>query len=230
MMRKYLFFFLMFVAASGFSLQSLTAIDNATVHGLISASEYNRIYVQGDRILRFTSSHGQYALEEDAGNGQIFIKPYPDTKRIMGFITTENQHYYPIDLKSITGTMQTLVLLPPVAASDKAAHWERSTSYESALLHLMQAMAEGRVPEGYMVLATSSDVANLNAFVRLRQIKAYTGDKFLGLVFALHNKSNQAIELLPSDLYKQGVLAVSLASNKIAPLSDTLAYVVVKHA
>ena len=230
MIKKILFGFgLLIIAPCLFALQTIHVTDNVNSQFSIAANDYSRIFVDGDRIISFTSTKGLYDIRQDAINGEIFIKPASNVKQITGLITTENNHIYPVKMHVRMGGSQAVMLLSPDAYKQKARVWESDSTYQDLIIKLMQAMAGGEFPEGYQVKKVQRKSDYLGSVAKINLIKIYSGAKVSGWVLVLNNISHQTLHIKPYQLYRKNARAIALLSQTIAPQHSTLVYMVVSN-
>lgn len=215
----------LFISFPVFAFQTISVINNAKVQALVSETDFNRIYVQGDRILTVRGDQGAYTIQTDPMLGQIYIKPYSNMPFNL-YLMTEQGNTYQLHLEVRQGAANTIVLQPPVTTPAQAANWESSTPYEQTLVRLMRAMATGSFPDGYSITATHDKALPLGAVATVTRISQYQGVNLMGEIFIIKNLSRHIINLKPEQLYRAGSMAIALQNQTIAPLGQTRLFVI----
>lgn len=208
------------------ALQTIDVIDNASAHANVFAGDYNRLYIQGDRILNVIGTPGAYVIQTDNILGQIYIKPLQTAPFTLN-ISTEQGKSYQLKLGVKQGPADTIVLQPPVTTPEQAQNWESETPYQETLTRLIQAMATGSFPDGYtVVFAKDKNPLPLGNVATVTPITQYQGINLEGDVYILRNLTNQPLNLRPEQLYRKGAMAIALQTEAIAPKGQTRLFMV----
>lgn len=233
-MRKLTIMLILFIMSFNASaLQIKSVIDNETISAKISSQDVTRIFVQGDRIKSLKGIKGAYTRENDEKNGEVYIQPAPayQGSAFTVMIETEKGRHFTLILNPVSVPSETLMLVPKGVGREEARHFERASSYELTLTHLMQEMVSHQVPEGYAVQQIDKKkcfhLGNIATF-KLKTI--YQGFNLRGEVFELTNTKSYAITLDESSFYKVGVRAISLSSTKVAPYGNAYIYRIMGYA
>jgi conjugal transfer pilus assembly protein TraK len=191
------------------ALQILEGVDGRTLVGKISQKELTRVMVERERIRRVTGNAGEFFLEKDEKKGQIYVRPAAQdaTKPINLFVATDRSTFtlllQPVDLPA-----ETIVIKPP--RDDKVStRVERSSSYVRSIKNLLLTMASDTLPRDMDVRETSQDVA-LWQEARLTLTRKYVGQGLVGEKYLLTNVSAAPMVIAEQELYKEGVIAVSV--------------------
>lgn len=214
------------LSPSAFALQTMDVIDNASVHATVFAGDYNRIYIQGDRITNVIGTPASYLIQTDNILGQIYIKPLQSAPFQLN-ISTEQGNAYELKLNVKQGAPDTIALQPPVMTPAQAENWESATPYEATLTRLIQAMATGAFPDGYtVVFAKDKTPLPLGNVATVTPITQYQGINLEGDVYIIRNLTNQPLNLHPEQLYRKGAMAIALQTQAIAPKGQTRLFMV----
>lgn len=208
------------------ALQILDARDGETVLGKISQKEVTRISFERSRIRKVTGNAGEFVLEKDEEKGQIFIRPVsPDsTKPINLFVTSERSTIalllQPVDIPS-----DTIVIREARDPLKSASRMEMSSRHVRTLKNLLLAMAGDALPDGMEVREPGQQFA-LWPGVRLTLQRAWLGAGIVGEKYQLANIGTSDARLTERDLYKPGVMAVSLEQGSLRPGESTNLFVI----
>ena len=208
---------LLLAASPAPALQVLEARDGDTVLGQLSRKELTRITVEGARIRKVTGNAGEFLLEKDDEKGQIFIRPASSdsTKPINLFVTTASSTVglllQPVDTPSDT----IVIREKRVPEAHPAMRADRSSAHVRALKSLLLAMA-GETAAGMEVRESGKALA-LWPGVRLTLERSWRADTVVGEKYQLLNLGPDALDLTERDLYKPGVMAISLEAAQLAP-------------
>ena len=216
-----------------YALQIKNVVDNETVTAKISSIDVTRILVQSDRIKSVKGIKGAYTRENDEKNGEIYIQPtQPYQERAFTLlIETEQGRHFTLLLTPTSSPSQTLMLVPKGAGKERAAHFEESSTYELTLMHLVRAMRNEQIPEGYSL----NHIESKKSFpfgngLKIKLKTIYQGFNLRGEVYEMTNTTAYSIMLNERDLYKFGTRAVSLETLQIPAFGKITFYRVADHA
>ena len=171
------------------AMQILEAADHAELAAKISATGVNRIALMGDRIAKVVRAPDGFAVEHDAGSGDLYLRPAARPADIPAaadphapvtlFIGTEKGFTYRLTLRpSARDSAQILIrnaaALPGAAAAGPAA----GGPHVAALVRLVRAVARRDLPPGYAVHAGGEALQP-----GLTLIETWRGPRFAALVF-----------------------------------------------
>jgi conjugal transfer pilus assembly protein TraK len=208
------------------ALQVLEARDGETLLAKISRKEVTRIAVERGRIRKVTGNAGEFVLEKDDEKGQIFIRPTaPDsTKPINLFVSTERSTIglllQPVDIPS-----DAIVIREARDATAEPSRIERSSRHVRTMKNLLLAMAEDALPDDMEVREPGRDLA-LWPGARLTLQRQWLGTNVVGEKYLLINASAAAFELAERDLFKRGVMALSIEQASLRAGESTQLFVI----
>ena len=219
---------LLFLAALSFpasALQIVDAKDGETVFAKISQKEVTRIAFERGRVRKVTGSTGEFVLEKDEDKGQIFVRPAQtgSTKPINLFVTSDRSTValllQPIDSPSDS------IVIREGRDLTSSSRIERSGRHVRAIKNLLLAMASDALPEDMEIREAMRELA-LWPGVRLKLQRVYLGTGIVGEKYQLANLANADITLNEPDLYKSGVMAVSLEQRTLRSGEATNLFVI----
>ena len=208
------------------ALQILDARDGETVLGKISQKEITRIRFERGRIRKVTGNAGEFVLEKDEEKGQIFIRPASaqSTKPINLFVSSERSTVALL-LQPVDTPSDTIVIREARDPITSASRMERSGLHVRTIKNLLLAMAGDALPEDMEVREPGLELA-LWPGVRLTLERAWLGAAIVGEKYQLANIGTTELNLAERDLYKPGVMAVSLEHRKLRPGESTNLFVI----
>ena len=192
----------------------------------VSRKEVTRISVDRGRIRKVTGNAGEFMLEKDDEKGQVFIRPVsPDsTKPINLFVSTERSTIglllQPVDTPS-----DAIVIREARDATAEPSRIERSGRHVRAMKNLLLAMAEDALPDDMEVREPGRDLA-LWPGARLTLQRQWLGSSVVGEKYLLTNAGAAALELAERDLFKRGVMALSIEQASLRPGESTQLFVI----
>jgi conjugal transfer pilus assembly protein TraK len=208
------------------ALQVVDARDGETVLAKVSRKEVTRISIERGRIRKVTGNAGEFVLEKDDEKGQIFIRPTSadSTKPINLFVSTERSTIglllQPVDIPS-----DAIVIREARDATAEPSRIERSGRHVRTMKNLLLAMAEDALPDDMEVREPGRDLA-LWPGARLTLQRQWLGSSVVGEKYLLMNAGAATLELAERDLFKRGVMALSVEQVSLRPGESTQLFVI----
>ena len=208
------------------ALQVLEAREGETVLGKISRKEVTRIAFEHGRIRKVTGNSGDFVLEKDEEKGQIFLRPASaeSTKPINVFVSSERSTVALL-LQPVDTPSDTIVIREARDTLGSPPRMERAGVHVRTMKNLLLAMAGDALPEDIEVREAARELA-LWPEVRLTLQRAWLGAGLVGEKYELANVGSAPLELAERDLYKPGVMAVSVERARLAPGESTNFFVI----
>ncbi len=207
------------------ALQILDAKDGETVLGKISQKEVTRISFERSRIRKVTGNAGEFALEKDEEKGIIFIRPAsPDSTKPINLFVSSERSTVALLLQPVDTPSDSIVIREgrdPLTTSRA----EKSGFHVRTLKNLLLAMASDALPEDMEVREPAQQLA-LWPGVRLTLQREWVGTGIVGEKYQLANIGKIDLNLVERDLYKAGVMAVSLEHAILRPGEATNLFVI----
>ena len=217
---------LLALSVPAFALQTLEARDGETVLARISQKEVTRIAFEKGRIRKVTGNAGEFVLEKDEEKGQVFIRPAsPESTKPINLFVTSDRRTVALLLQPIDAPSDTIVIREGRDRSDGASRAARSGVHMRAIKNLLLAMATDALPGDMQVRELAQDLT-LWPGVRLTLQRAYVGAELIGEKYQLANLGSAELSLAGRDLYKPGVLAVSLEQELLRAGESTNLFVI----
>lgn len=203
----------------------------------ISQEGLTRIKVQEDRILHVFGNEGDYVLETDETQGQVFIRPKLSeedltSKSISLTLTTEGGHTQDLRLIPKSQTPEAIIL-----KSDRVLkqELEKEKLYSAPLFReevegLMKALQEERIPLGYKEMPINLITLN-EPYPRVREIQ---GEKLRGLIYHIQNKTQKVQVLSEAEVAKalpfkeHKIVAILMPQKTLNPKEGTNIHVILR--
>lgn len=205
--------------------QNVPVLNNQESAITLGSDDYNRLFVEGDRILQVRGDDGAYNVETDNVFGQVYIKP-TSLNPFELYITTETGKTYALAVHVVSGKREDVGLVPKDAQETKAARFENNTPYQQAIVALLRAMANGEPLEGFDVSQMKGKAIPLGNVATMTQIGSYQGDSLVGEVYTLQNISSQVLTIKPEQLYRTNTAAIAMQSENIPVKSSVRVFIV----
>lgn len=193
----------------------------------ISSKEVNRIAFEGDRIKSLFKSDGDFTYDNDEQTGEIFIRPERDGSRkpLSFFVTTEQGGTYQLLLTPADVPSASVVLRPVNLNMAEARAWEGEAPYQQTLAALLKAIVTGQPPKGY-VQDFKTENLRLGDFLVARRVARMEGANYRATAFRIVNQSSEPAEFSENQLFRSGVLAVSISAPVIPAKGQISAYLI----
>jgi len=214
------------VTATLLSAESQAAIihlldDLKVIEVPIANRDLTRITVKDDRISNVFGAVGEYVMEGDEENGQVFIRPIePTPKTISLTLITESGHTQDLRLVPKSKPPEALIL----KAEDKKKE-TRDFVMRQEVEELLQACRDERIPLGYRSVPIKLE-AYKGSHLLVHELK---GEKLRGLTFEVKNTSNIPLIMVEEGFAKSAdVVAVFMPKKLLHPGEKTHVYVAQK--
>jgi type-F conjugative transfer system secretin TraK len=222
--------FIMFLLAS-------TTAHAAIIHTLdeqkvleisVSQEGLTRIKVENDRILNVIGMAGEYALETDEHQGQVFIRPNHEVKPIHLTLTTEAGHTQDLRLIPKTQAPEALILKVDTELAQELDREKQAFAplFREEVEELIHACRRERIPLGYREVPL--DLSTLQGpHLLVREIQ---GQKLRGLTYRVQNDSQEVVVLSEPELAKElpKLIALFIPQKTLNPGEETDVYVVAR--
>ncbi len=191
--------------------------DHVQVH--ISASEQNRLAIEGRRIASVVpSQRGVLSVQKDEALGALYFtlastSASPGTVTL--FVTDDKAVTYKLILVPRPIAGEEVILRPPVDKAARAAATQgKAASFQRRLKDLMLLMADGDTPGGAERIAVNRLVP-LWKEARLVFVAKYLHGDLVGEKYRLTNISPSTMVVAEQELFRRGVLAVAVDQHTL---------------
>ena len=221
---------LLLLSTQAFALQIVDARDGETMLAKISQKELTRIAVAHGRVRTVTGNAGEFVLEKDEDQGQVYLRPaaMESTKPINVFVTSEHGTValllQPVDMPSDTIVIRRVIsdARTLMAGASPTAH---GASYVRGIKNLVLMMASDALPDDMEVRELARPLT-LWPDMNMTLQRLYLGSQIVGEKYQLTNLSTRELRLAERDLYKPGVMAVGIESDLLRAGATTNVFIV----
>lgn len=206
--------------------------DLKVIEAEISRQGLTRITAKDDRILNVFGITGEYVLETDEEQGQIFIRPMGpgSLNHISLTLTTEKGHTQDLRLAPIDKPPEALILQAEEPSKEGLAKKHvQSIANRDELEALIQACQEERIPVGYkpmpLDLVPKKTGTQHKEYRLVREIR---GPHLKGLTYEVKNTSQIPLVMAEQSFADRDVIAVSMPLRILTPGEKTHVYIIAK--
>ncbi len=221
-MRKIILITASLFASSASSIQVLPLKDHGSSEVMVSSIEHTRISVENDRIAQLFGIDGRLAFELDEMNGQVFITPTPGTEgqSLLITLTTEKGLTHDLRIKPTKRIAEAILLR--LNTQEFQGRIPSSDSYQSLLLELIKAYAQGIIKEPYKVVPLKDlPLEKIEPNVTLQPLREIHSPQFVGKVCHLKNEGEATLLLSPHQFAKFKPLSIAFSTRVLKPLAQT---------
>lgn len=223
MFRLVLFILLLF-SKSAIALQIKDLYKDHRLVADISQDSINRISVDDDRIAQVFGLNEDLIIETDNNTGQIFLRTKQNKPLDLSIITekqvTLDLRLVPKDIPAETIIIKTNKPTEPTKVNAKI------TSYLDQITTLTLAMANNQSIVGYSVNKLNKQILLWDK-IELIETSEYVGNKLIGAVYTLTNKTKDRIFLTETQFgWQTGIAGVAIKKHALAPLDTTQVYII----
>lgn len=205
----------------------------------ISQQGLTRIKVRDDRILHVFGNAGEYVLETDEEQGQVFIRPiiletnnFPglNLKSINLTLTTEAGHTQDLRLIPSNRASETLILKVDTELKQELEREKLSLLFREEVEDLMRACQNERIPLGYKEMPVSLTAVHKPYYL----VREILGQKLRGLIYRVQNNTKAPQVLSETKFAKNlaiepnSLIAILILQKTIKPGEGTNVYVVAR--
>lgn len=193
----------------------------------ISLREMTRLTVDDARIKFLRFRDGDLIVEKDEESGQMFIGPGDFSgKPINAFLKDSKGRNFGLLLQPIDMPADSIVVKERGALRKSGGtKLEKSGAYERVIKNMTLAMAGDGQPSGVEIREMREDVV-LWKDTKLTLQRLYLAASIVGERYALINIGNRAVTIAEQELFRKGVLAVSVENMNLAPGDTTAVFIV----
>ena len=209
------------------ALQTIDVGDGRSHVVKISAQEMSRISVESGKIRRLDFVDGELEVKKDDEAGAYLVLPMAK-KPINVFVTTSSGLTHALILQPTEIPLESIVLKEPARRDRDPRRTdvkiEKAGALELAVKRLVTSMARGQRPTEFEVVPVNQVIGlwNESRFVLLER---YVGRSLIGEKYRLTNISNAVMRIAEQELYKAGVVAISVELQVLKPGESTEVFI-----
>ncbi len=240
MSPKTLFFFPLFFSSAVHAAQIRTLDEMKTLYISISGQDLTRITVKGDRILHVFGNTGDYALETDESQGQVFIRPTQQESKKPFSLTLTTEKGRTQDLRFAPKDQPAEALVLNTADENERENLKRTQVpiTKEDVESLLEACKAGRIPLGYKRIPIHVH-SSREPYPLIQELK---GDILRCLIYEVKNsfpslsdRNNKQLLKLSEpkfvhslNINKHDIIAVLIPKHILSPGEKTYVYVVAR--
>ncbi|MEO1767693.1 TraK domain-containing protein [Thiobacter aerophilum] len=207
------------------SAQVLTGKPDDTLSAMVSRSEPTMIRVEGHRIRRVFGAEGEFAVTPDKDAGTAYIKPTTDKQAFSVFVSDETGRTWKLLLSVADGPSDSIIIKGKPEPGNKQAG--RDMARNQAIKRVLLALESS--DETDMESRVTNELAPLWKEAMFVLVKVVDGP-LKGEKYMLTNTSDKPMVIDERELYRRGVVAVSVERPELKPAETTAVYVISESA
>ena len=203
--------------------QTLYGKPDDTLTASVSRVEPTLIRVDGRRIRRVFGAEGDFALTADKEAGTAYIKPVTDRQVFGAFVSDETGATWKLLLAVVDAPSDNIVIKPLPGAGGSSIN-RRDLARNQAIKQTVLALDADDEEE-----AAVNQVIPLWQEAKFVLVKVYDG-AFRGEKYRLTNTSDTPMVIDERELYRRGVIAISIGQPELKPSESTDVLVIAEPA
>ena len=192
----------------------------------IARGNKSRIAVEGGRVVQFVYDEAELTVEKDEANGQLFVQPKVDRPVSVFVVTERNTHALVLEPKDVpVATVFVREAKHADTRPEAKVQIERAGSLDAAIKRLVTVMARGEASPEFQIVEIGKPIA-LWTESSFHFVRRFDGRTLIGEEYRLTNVSGTTMRVAEQELFKDGVIAVSVELHELAPGASTAVFVV----
>lgn len=213
---------LLLAALEAHAAQVLTGKPDETLSAVVSRSEPTLIRIEDQRIRRVFGTEGDFSVVADKDAGTVFIKPTTDKSAFSVFVADEAGRTWRLLLAVADGPSESILIKgrsAPPAAKPSGRSLARVQAIKQTVLALESSDGAG------VDMRETNELVPLWKEAMFVLVKVVDGP-LRGEKYLLTNTSDKPMVIDERELYRRGVLAVSVERPELKPAETTAVYVI----
>lgn len=203
------------------SAQVITGKPDDTLSATVSRSEPTMIRVDGHRIRRVFGAEGDFLVTPDKDAGTAYIKPAADKQAFSVFVSDESGRTWKLLLSVADGPSDSIIIKGKPEPGNKAPG--RDMARNQAIKRVLLALESS--DETDMESRATNELVPLWKEAMFVLVKVVDGP-LRGEKYMLTNTSDKPMVIDERELYRRGVVAVSVEKPELKPAETTAVYVI----
>ncbi len=206
-----------------FATQNLQGSPDETLHAVISRSDPTLMRINGQNIVNIFGTEGEFTATPDSETGSAYIKPIGDKNPISIFVTDATNQTWRL-LLTVTDTPADTIVIANEKKKAPEIPFGRDMERNRAIKYIVLALrSPDQVPE--IEIHETNRITPLwsNA---LFVLTATANGQYNGEKYRLTNTSSQQMIVDERELYRKGVVAVSVERPVLNPGETSEVYVI----
>ena len=190
----------------------------------VSRTETTMIQIQGHHVRRIFGTEGEFTVMPDKVAGTAYLKPLTDKPAFNVFVSDENGHTWNLML-AVTNGPADIILIKEVGSDNNVeAKKGFDLPHDNAVKKMLFSLsAESNDEEDSQDVNEIIPLWQEATFVKTKVIK---GNSLQGEKYLLTNTSNKPMVIDERELYRKGVVAISVDTPNLPPSETTEVYVI----
>ena len=206
--------------------QVLQGRPDDTLAASLSRSEPTLIRIEGHRIRRVFGAEGDFDVKADKDAGTAFVKPTTDKPALSAYVADDAGRTWKLLLSLTDGPADSIVIRGRAGES-----YGKRTGKDSARnLEIKRVvLALDGDGETDMEARAANELVSLwkeALFVLVKIVQGSPGWSLRGEKYHLSNTSDKPMVIDERELYRRGVVAVSVEKAELKPAETTTVYVI----
>lgn len=206
-----------------FATQNLQGSPDETLHAVISRSDPTLMRINGQNIVNIYGTEGEFTATPDGETGSAYIKPIGDKNPISIFVTDATNQTWRL-LLTVTDTPADTIVIASEKKKAPEIPFGRDMERNRAIKYIVLALrSPDQVPE--IEIHETNRITPLwsNA---LFVLTATANGQYNGEKYRLINTSSQQMIVDERELYRKGVVAVSVERPVLNPGETSEVYII----
>jgi conjugal transfer pilus assembly protein TraK len=210
---------------SAFATQIITGKQDETLSATISRADPTLIRIDGHKIRRIFGAENEFAVVPDKDAGDLYIKPTTDKQVISIFVSDENGRTWKLLLSVVNTPTDTILIKERHSASDRKIQQGKDLPREESIKEMLFSLVSNQNDDNYDEQDTN-DLVPLWKEAEFTRIKIIKGNSLTGEEYRLTNISDKPMVIDERELYRKGVVAVSVDKPDLQPGNTTAVEVI----
>ncbi len=204
--------------------QVLQGRPDDTLAASVSRSEPTLFRIEGHRIRRMFGKDGDFEVTPDKTTGTAYVKPTTEEKAFSAYATDETGRTWKFLLSVVDGPADTVVIKGKDAAkAGKPGGTGSDLARNQAIKRVLQALNTDE--DADLEARAANDLVPLWAEALFVRVKVVDGP-LKGEKYRLTNTSDKSMVVDERELYRRGVVAVSVGTPSLKPAETTDVFVI----
>lgn len=219
------------IAPAGTAPALITFQEGEQFSVSLSRLNYNRIFVEGEKIIRAAYPEGTLIMDKsdmqnpESAEESAYLKPRFD-EPITIFFTTDKNHHFSLTVKSDESAGKTVRL---IARREASKYVTKSVHNVSDVEDAIAKMQSGEIPNDFSVARVISRPFYVKRAIKVSLEKRYENERLTGYVYRLENTGANEVELSTSLFDKRHAESLALSEDTLAPKQVAYLYGIYNH-
>lgn len=209
-----------FIANASFALNKEYFRDNTDVAITLSSSNYNRLHVENDKIIKAYFPEDSMLIKNDE-DGSLYVISKEQSQFTI-FLTTENGHHFSATISADDSLGKTIEFIPVVVKKPSLPAIKPKIEKSS----LLKDMMSNRVSLNFAKKRHFGKAIRLSKGLTLIPKITYQNSKLIGEVFEIYNGAKQNILLQENDFKTNLTKEIHINKSVLEPYQKTMLYLV----